>query len=62
MAEENKENMTEAQSQEAATAPPVDDRPNRKAFSERFAKRHKDIDFEDKEARYGAMNDDADAH
>ena len=52
MAEENKENMTEAQSQEAATAPPVDDRPNRKAFSERFAKRHKDIDFEDKEARY----------
>ena len=61
MAEENKENMTEAQSQEAATAPPVDDRPNRKAFSERFAKRHKDIDFEDKEARYGAMNDDADA-
>ena len=61
MAEENKENMTEAQSQEAATAPPVDDRPNRKAFSERFAKRQKDIDFEDKEARYGAMNDDADA-
>lgn len=61
MAEENKEITTEAQSQEAATAPPVDDRPNRKAFSERFAKRHKDIDFEDKEARYGAMNDDADA-
>ena len=41
--------------------PPVEERPNRKAFSERFAKRHKDIDFEDKEARYGAMNDDADA-
>lgn len=61
MAEENKEIKTEAQPQAAATAPPVDDRPNRKAFSERFAKRHKDIDFEDKEARYGAMNDDADA-
>lgn len=61
MAEENKEIKTEAQSQEAATAPPVDDRPNRKAFSERFSKRHKDIDFEDKEARYAAMNDDADA-
>lgn len=39
----------------------LDERPNRKAFSERFAKRHKDIDFEDKEARYGAMNEDADA-
>lgn len=61
MAEENKEIKTEAQPQAAATAPPVDDRPNRKAFSERFAKRHKDIDFEDKEARYAAMNDDADA-
>ena len=61
MAEENNEIKTEAQSQAAATAPPVDDRPNRKAFSERFAKRHKDIDFEDKEARYAAMNDDADA-
>lgn len=42
------------------TAAP-EERPNRKAFSERFAKRHKDIDFEDKEARYAAMNDDADA-
>lgn len=61
MAEENNEIKTGAQSQEAATAPPVDDRPNRKAFSERFSKRHKDIDFEDKEARYGAMNEDADA-
>lgn len=44
-----------------ATHPPIEERPNRKAFSERFAKRHKDIDFEDKEARYGAMNEDADA-
>lgn len=61
MAEENNEIKTEAQPQAAATASPVDDRPNRKAFSERFAKRHKDIDFEDKEARYAAMNDDADA-
>lgn len=40
--------------------PQEEERPNRKAFSERFAKRHKDIDFEDKEARYAAMNDDAD--
>lgn len=39
----------------------VDERPNRAAFSKRFSKRHSDIDFEDKEARYGAMNDDADA-
>lgn len=39
---------------------PVEDRPNRKAFSERFKKRHADIDFEDKESRYGAMNEDAD--
>lgn len=43
------------------TQPSIEERPNRKAFSERFAKRHKDIDFEDKEARYGAMNEDADA-
>lgn len=47
--------------QGSADMPPVEERPNRKAFSERFSKRHKDIDFEDKEARYGAMNDDADA-
>lgn len=40
--------------------PQEEDRPMRKAFSDRFAKRHKDIDFEDKEARYAAMNDDAD--
>lgn len=41
--------------------PSVDERPNRTAFSKRFSKRHSDIDFEDKEARYAAMNDDADA-
>lgn len=53
----------EQQKQDAGGAPqaPVEERPNRKAFSERFAKRHEDIDFEDKEARYAAMNDDADA-
>ena len=38
----------------------VYERPNRTAFSKRFSKRHSDIDFEDKEARYAAMNDDAD--
>lgn len=42
------------------TETPTDERPNRTAFSKRFAKRHSDIDFEDKEARYAAMNDDAD--
>lgn len=47
--------------QPAEETPPVDERPNRTAFSKRFSKRHSDIDFEDKEARYGAMNDDADA-
>lgn len=41
-------------------APVEEERPNRKAFSERFKKRHSDIDFEDKESRYGAMNEDAD--
>lgn len=46
---------------EETEAPSVDERPNRTAFSKRFSKRHSDIDFEDKEARYGAMNDDADA-
>lgn len=38
----------------------VDEHPNRTAFSKRFSNRHSDIDFEDKEARYAAMNDDAD--
>ena len=60
MAEVNNINNDTAP-QQSETAPPVEERPNRKAFSERFAKRHKDIDFEDKEARYGAMNEDADA-
>ncbi len=40
--------------------PSVEERPNRAAFSKRFSKRHQDIDFEDKEARYAAMNEDAD--
>lgn len=44
----------------AETPAPVDERPNRTAFAGRFGKRHKDIDFEDKEARYGALNEDAD--
>lgn len=44
-----------------ADSAPVDERPNRTAFSKRFSKRHSDVDFEDKEARYAAMNDDADA-
>lgn len=44
-----------------AESPSEEERPNRAAFSKRFSKRHSDIDFEDKEARYAAMNDDADA-
>lgn len=62
-----KEEQEKTNPQEEATQmppadgnPAVEERPNRKAFSERFAKRHSDIDFEDKEARYGAMNEDAD--
>lgn len=39
----------------------VEERPNRKKYAERFAKSHPDIDFEDKEARYGAMYADRDA-
>lgn len=51
----------QAQPAEAATdETSVDERPNRTAFSKRFSNRHSDIDFEDKEARYAAMNDDAD--
>ena len=49
-----------APAQSSESTPPADERPNRTAFSKRFAKRHSDVDFEDKEARYGAMNDDAD--
>lgn len=65
--EELKNQNTEGATDVASSAepsegtPPVDERPNRTAFSKRFSKRHKDIDFEDKEARYAAMNDDADA-
>lgn len=45
-----------AQSQEPAT----DEYPNRSAYAKRFSARHKDTDFEDKEARYAALMDDAD--
>jgi hypothetical protein len=38
----------------------VSERPNRSRYAERFSKSHPDIDFEDKEARYGAMNEDRD--
>lgn len=55
----NENEKTTPVTQEEQT-PPIEERPNRKAFSDRFSKRHSDIDFEDKEARYGAMNDDAD--
>lgn len=54
-------NGTEQSAPPTEQIPPADERPNRTAFSKRFSKRHSDIDFEDKEARYGAMNDDADA-
>ena len=54
------EQQVPSHEQAAEETPPVEDRPNRKAFSDRFKKRHADIDFEDKEARYAAMNDDAD--
>lgn len=62
LAQMNEEGGTQqAPPDEAATEEaPVEDRPNRKAFSDRFKKRHADIDFEDKESRYAAMNDDAD--
>jgi hypothetical protein len=62
LAQMNEEGGTQqAPPAEAATdEAPVEDRPNRKAFSDRFKKRHADIDFEDKESRYAAMNDDAD--
>lgn len=56
-----KEELEQTNAEGAAQqTPPVDERPNRTAFSKRFSKRHSDIDFEDKEARYGAMNDDED--
>lgn len=67
MTKEEQAKMMEAEEAAKATsagtehdAPAEDERPNRTAFSKRFSKRHSDIDFEDKEARYGAMNDDAD--
>lgn len=56
----NAEDATQQEAPAEQETPPVDERPNRTAFSKRFSKRHSDIDFEDKEARYAAMNDDAD--
>lgn len=38
----------------------INEMPNRKRYAERFGKAHPDIDFEDKEARYGALNEDLD--
>ncbi len=61
MDEKELEQMNEQQAPLATPEPREDERPNRAAFSKRFSKRHSDIDFEDKEARYAAMNDDADA-
>ena len=62
LAQMNEEGGTQqaTPSEAAADETSVDERPNRTAFSKRFSKRHSDIDFEDKEARYAAMNDDAD--
>ena len=58
---EGEEQMTmpeeAAQAQEEA---PEEEFPNRKNFAGKFSKRHSDIDFEDKEARYGALSEDAD--
>ena len=56
----NAEDATQQEAPVEQETPPVDERPNRTAFSKRFSQRHADIDFEDKEARYAAMNDDAD--
>ena len=56
-------NLEDAEAQEGQEAPaqePVEEYPNRKAFAGKFGKRHKDIDFEDKEARWGALSEDAD--
>lgn len=60
MNEEVETKMPQGATETPDAQPAMEDRPNRKAFSERFKKRHADIDFEDKESRYGAMNDDAD--
>lgn len=41
--------------QEPTDAMPVDERPNRTAYSQMFAEDNPDVDFEDKEARYGRL-------
>ncbi len=60
MTKDEMEHLNTEDGAQAVPADNVEERPNRKAFSQRFSKRHSDIDFEDKEARYAAMNDDAD--
>ena len=56
----NAEDATQQEAPAEQETPPVGELPNRTAFSKRFSQRHSDINFEDKEARYAAMNDDAD--
>jgi len=38
----------------------IEERPNRTAFAGKFKSRHNDVDFEDKETRYGALSEDYD--
>lgn len=44
----------------AETKTETQPRPNRDAFAKRYAKRHPDRDFEDKEDRYSVLGEDAD--
>lgn len=45
----------ELMQQQAAEQPVTEDRPNRTAYAAMFAEDNPDVDFEDKEARYGRM-------
>ena len=54
-----KEELTKPAAEQPATEQPaVEERPNRKRYSEMWAEDNPDVDFEDKEARYGRMAED----
>lgn len=54
---EKKEDLKQAPAVKAAEQP-TDERPNRSAYAKMFNEDYPDVDFEDKEARYGKMVED----
>lgn len=50
--------MAEVKEPNNVAQEPVEERPNRKRYQQMFNEDYPDVDFEDKEARYGKMAED----